>query len=421
MKILILSNIELDETNAAGNTFANWLTGWDDAEISSLYCRSSIPQNGFCDSFYCVPPIDIIKNLVTPWRIGRFYRKENLLQKRNLKNNIEDKIIKKTKTGNLDFLHIIEDIVINFKLWQNRKYKKYIQDFNPDIVFCFAKAEAFLYQNLKYIKHHTNAKIVLFFADDMYSIYKGSGLKNLIFRHRFPKIAKIGDLNYGASVLMCQEYSETFGISLSPLYKGCNIFECKKEINNPIKIVYAGNLYYGREMTLSKIAKALEKINSGKTIASLEIYTGAVITEKIGNMLNIEGSSRIMGKRPYSEIQTILKNADIVLHVESFNPKDIQIVRLSYSTKISDCLQSGATMLVVGPRGIASVEEALLIDGAKVISEEQSIEKELMELISNPSLLLARAKKTKSFAVNKFSLYVTRKNLYNEFQKLIIL
>lgn len=418
MRILVLSNIELDDTNAAGNTFANWLSGWKDAEITSLYCRSSVPHNEFCDSFYRISPIEVVKNILTPWRIGHFSRKEDIAQRNSSK--YEDSLIKNTKKGSSSFLHIINDIVINTKLWQNKRYKNYVHGFNPEIVFCFAKSEAFLYQNLKYFKRYTNAKIVLFFADDMYSIYKGRGLKNLLFRHRFPKIARMGDLNYGASVLMCDTYSKEFGISLEPLYKGCNISEAKSKINNPIRIVYAGNLYYGREKTLAEIAKALEKINVVKQFATLEIYTSAIITDEINQSLNIAGSSRIMGKRSFCEIQAILKEADIVLHVESFIPKNIKIVRLSYSTKISDCLQSGSMMLVVGPKGIASVEEAMLIDGVKVICAQHNIENDLRELIYNPQQLLYRATRTNAFAKKKFPIEVVRKKLYDDFFKLII-
>ena len=376
MRILVLSNIELDDTNAAGNTFANWLTGWEDTEVSSMYSRASIPHNEFCDSFYSVSPISIVKNLFTPWKIGVFTKKEDVIHKTS--SEIETKLMKKAKIGGFSYLHVLNDIVINTRLWQNKRYKDYLHLFNPDIVFYFAKSEAFLYQNLKYLRRHSKAKFVMFFADDMYSLYQGRGLKNWIFRQRFPKIARMADKNYGASVLMCNTYSKQFGISLTPLYKGCNISNSKTTLNTPVRIVYAGNLYYGREKTLAAIARALQGINSEKQLATLEIYTNTIITDEIDAMLNIDRSSKIMGGRPFSEIQKILREADVVLHVESFDPQNIKIVRLSYSTKISDCLQSGSMMLVVGPDGIASVEEAKLIDGVMVINDEQNIENSLI-------------------------------------------
>lgn len=417
MRILIVSNIELDDTNAAGNTFSNWLTDWPDTEISSLYCRAAVPHNAFCNSFYSVSSLNIVKNLFTPWKIGKYTKKEN--KGKESTSEIEDRLIKKTKLGHLSALYILNDIVINTRLWQNKKYKEYIHNFNPDIVFYFAKSEAFLYQNLKFLKHYTNAKFVAYFADDMYSMYQRKGLKNWIFRHRFPKLITMADKNYGASVLMCDTYSNLFNISLTPLYKGCKISNVKRTLDVPIKIVYAGNLYYGRENTLAAIAKALKCINAEKQLATLEIYTNTIITDRISNSLNIDGVSKIMGGRPFSEIQKILKSADIVLHVESFDPENIKIVRLSYSTKISDCLQSGSMMLVVGPNGIASVEEAKLIDGVMVINDEQSIQHKLNTLLNAPELILDAATKTNKVAKEKFPIEVVRKGLYNDFVKLL--
>ena len=417
MRILIVSNIELDDTNAAGNTFANWLTDWPDTEVSSLFSRAAVPHNVFCDSFYSVSPLSIVKNIFTPWRIGVYTKKENI--KHEFSNRIEGQLIKKTKIGYWGFLHILNDILINTRMWQNRPYKEYVESFNPDIVFYFAKSEAFLYRNLKFLKRYTNAKFVAYFADDMYSMYQGKGLKNWIFRRRFPKIISFADKNYGASVLMCDTYSSLFNISMTPLYKGCRISDVKGSLNTPIRIVYAGNLYYGRDNTLAVIAKALKDINREKQLATLEIYTNTFVTDKISASLNIDGTSKIMGGRPFSEIQEILKNADIVLHVESFDPENIKIVRLSYSTKMSDCLQSGSMMLIVGPNGISSVEEAKLIDGVMIINDEKSIYNRLYDLLRTPELILNAATKTNRVAKEKFPIEIVRKRLYNDFINLI--
>lgn len=417
MRILVVSNIELDDTNAAGNTFANWLTGWLDTEVSSLYCRTALPHNDFCDSFYRISSISVVKNILTPWKIGEYIKKRDA--RLQSAERIEGQIINKIKRGGLSFLHVLNDIVISSRIWQNRRYKDYIHSFDPDIVFYFAKSEAFIYQNLKFLKRHTKAKFVAFFADDMYSMYQGRGFKNWIFRQRYPKLIKMSDKNYGASLLMCDTYSKQFGITLSPLYKGCNISSSKNQCNEPIRIVYAGNLFYGRDKTLGKIIEVLQRINSEKQLAFVEIYTNAVITDENKVALNVEGTSKIMGSRRFADIQEILKEADIVLHVESFEPQNIKIVRLSYSTKISDCLESGSMMLVVGPSGIASVEEAKCIDGVVVIDKEDLIEKNIRSVIADPNSIVNRAKQTNVVAKALFPIEVIRKKLHNDFVKLI--
>ena len=183
-------------------------------------------------------------------------------------------------------------------------------------MFCYK--QYILLPIVKYLKKHTNCKIVLFIADDVYgAIDNVAWYRQCYLRKEFEKCIEYSDKLYAVSEEMCELYEQRFNKPVEVLYKGCDLStEPKGFLNEPIKIVYAGNLYYGRDDTLAELAKALEKINSTKTVAKLEIYTGATITSEIERKLNIVGSSEIMGSRPYNEIKEIMKNADIVLHVE---------------------------------------------------------------------------------------------------------
>ena len=50
--------------------------------------------------------------------------------------------------------------------------------------------------------------------------------------------------------------------------------------NNPLKILYAGNLALGRAETISNITKALEKINRDGKKAELRIYSATPLTDE---------------------------------------------------------------------------------------------------------------------------------------------
>lgn len=420
MNILIISNIELDTKNASGNTYANWFTGWEDSKIACIYCRDTYPNNEFCDEYYSVSPISIIKNLFSPKKIGKhFYR--NNIKLDNSVGKTERKLVRHSKHSNRGLFYLVTDILFSSNIWMNARYKDFISDFKPDIVFFFAKSDAFIYKNLKYIKKHTNAKCVAFYADDVYRRFKDTkGLIYRIFEYRFSKVVRLVDYHYGASKLMCDDYGSLFNIPIKPLYKGCDISEVVNVQNKPLKIVYAGNLYYGRPETLSKIAAALKAINRNEVRVVLEIYTTAEITPEIEKALNIPNASYIMGSRPYNEIKNIMHHADFVLHVESFSSDYIRSVRLSYSTKISDCLQSGSVLMVVGPRDIASVEEALQIPGALVITELDKIQNLILDVLKKKDGLVERARSINEYAKKYFPLSVVRTNLYKDLRNLIV-
>ncbi|MBP3716856.1 MAG: hypothetical protein J6I79_05080 [Paludibacteraceae bacterium] len=418
MNVLILSTTELDAKNASGNTYANFFSQWENTKFACVYARSSYPDNDFCDEYYRITISGIIKNFFTPWRIGDRFAKRDIQQLTLQKNNVEKKIEKKYR-GKRNFLYLIYDFLYYLSFWKNKKYKDFIKDFKPDIVFFSAKSDAFYYENLKYIKKYTQARIVAFYTDDVFGGYvNNKGLVRKIFARRFPKIVGFADFHYGASLLMCESYGKLFDIKIKPLYKGCEISDPSVSLNNPIKMVYAGNLFYGRDEVLCLVAKALENINQKFIKIILEIYTGSSVPPDIEATLNNKEFTKIVGQKPYCEIKKILHSADIVLHVESFKQMYIDKVKLSYSTKISDCLQSGSMLLVVGPKGVSSVEESLSIEGSCVITEPSCIEEELNRMLLDKSLILSNAKKTNNYAKEKFPLDLVRRDLKNDFLNL---
>ena len=254
----------------------------------------------------------------------------------------------------------------------------------------------------------------MFIADDVYgAIDNVAWYRQCYLRKEFEKCIEYSDKLYAVSEEMCELYEQRFNKPVEVLYKGCDLStEPKGFLNEPIKIVYAGNLYYGRDDTLAELAKALEKINSTKTVAKLEIYTGATITSEIERKLNIVGSSEIMGSRPYNEIKEIMKNADIVLHVESFEEKQKELVKYSFSTKIIDCLQSGNVVLGIGPSNIASIEYLKKIDGAFVIDDMDNIFDSISKILNEKNYIKRKCKKgLVNFAKENHELTVVREKL----------
>lgn len=419
MNIIIVSNIELDESNAAGNTFSNWMSEWPNTNIASIYCRGSKPYNKFCSQYYSVSPISIAKKFFTPQKIGTYFTINN--KDTLISHPRESSLVHSSNSTIKKILYLIQEFLVSSKIWQNRRYERFVKSFNPDIVFYFVKSESFIYNNVAYIKRITNAKSVGFIADDVYSLYTNrGGFLYRIYRRRFKKLIAISDKLYGASAMLCQEYGKNFNVSLTPLYKGCDLRNAPKEfVNNPIKIVYAGNLLYGRDVTLEVFAKTLKKINKNSSRAILDIYSGSNVSQETLERLNIPGTSNFKGKKEYNEIKKILHDADIVLHVESFERKHIEYVHLSYSTKISDCLQSGSMMMVVGPEGIASVEEARSIEGAVVIDSMSKLETSINNIVNNPTFIIQNAKQSYFDALGKFPIEIIRKKLHGDFSKLL--
>lgn len=277
-----------------------------------------------------------------------------------------------------------------------------------------------LWPIIKYLKKNTECKVVLLIADEVYGSYKNYAFyRRGYLKRELKKCIMAADKLYGISDEMSELYSNRFNKAVSTLYKGCDLSLPPKGYLNPVlRFVYAGNLFWGRDDTLSKVADAIEKINKNGLKATLEIYTGASITEQLKNKLNRGESSKIMGPRSYDEIKHIMHEADVVLHVESFDEKSIETVKYSFSTKIIDCLQSGSQILGVGPSGIASIEYLKKVDGAMVITTGDEIEEKIMQIVSSPEKMLKNIEQTYKYALERHDIVNVQSNLKSEFENI---
>ena len=419
MKILVLSNAAWDVRNSVGNTLSNWFDGWTDAEISCIYSRDALPNCTCCKRFLSVSPLNIVRNIFRPWTIGRVFDNENT-EKCVSSNNMEDNAVKNFKGWKRKFALLFVDLLYQSNIWFNSKVNRFIADSNPDVVFMFSIPDAFRYNLLKYIRTHTKAKVVQYIADDIYgATFIDNNLIDKIHRSRYRNLIHMADKVYGASEQMCSFYQDQFGINVSPLYKGCDIERPKAYVNTPIKIVYAGNLLYGRDKSLLSLAEAIHSVNQSSIRVELYIYSGSSLSEEIDNKIKTLSGTYFCGRISYDEVKKKLHEADLVLHVESFEPKQIQLVRYSFSTKIIDCLQSGSTLFVIGPKGIASVEYPRRIPGAIVVDNVDDVPNTLSSLLDKPQILLERAKDMYDFATEKHSLLNVRKRIQCDFCDLL--
>lgn len=313
------------------------------------------------------------------------------------------------------------DWLFRHRGWENRQFVAYLKSFDPDIVFASLAKNGMWRPLLACIQNNTHAKIVLNASDDIYGAAKAAAWyrrKKLVQDVEWC-IAQ-ADRLYGQSVQICDAYGACFGRVFTPIYKGCTFEkDVSDEVHRPIRIVYAGNLFYGRADSLSRLADVLEKINGDGLHMTLQIYTGADVTPELDRKLNRGRHSRMMGRRSYEEIKDILHDADIVLHVESFEQKQMDDVHYSFSTKIIDCLQSGCAAMGIGPAGIASIEYLRGVPGAVVVDDLKDLERAMTALLLEGDGLLSRAAQTRAFAVEHHDLAETQRKLHRELEALL--
>ena len=393
-----------DDTNSIGNTMSNFFRDQEDVEVANLYFRSSMPNNDVCKRYYHVTESEMLKHILSPSKCGHAFEYQGSDDKKPEYTN-EKKMVSVIHRYSLKPAYMLSDHLWDSKRWINDRLRSFIDDFKPDAVFAFAKSSPQYYQAIRFLYEEHHIKVLLWIGDDEYTSLNAGGTqkdKERIRRLRYilGAAAKV----WGCSQEICAYYNRIFGCNATPLYKSCSFtYPVHDRVNEPLRIVYAGNLLFGRLEILKAIVRALRELNSVKTVARLDIYSSTPVSDGDMAELSVCGTSAMRGVVPYDEIQKQLSQADLTLLVESFEASEIIKTRYSFSTKIIDCLQSGSVILVIGPPDIASIEYIRKIPGAYVIDDVDAVRSGIADLIHNSCGIPGRAAQIRAFAVRNHS------------------
>lgn len=320
MNVLIITRSAWDDSNSTGNTMSNLFNEYPIDNIANLYVRSAMPNNCVCKNYYSISDKDVFRSLFSfnkiagkafTWEI-RKDRSSGSFSKDEIE---EDKLYSFFRKKSFVWALWGQDLLWRLGNWRNQNLDNFLDQFKPDIIFSPSFHTSYTHRILWYIQKKTNAKVVLFHADDYLSIQK-KGV-SFLEQHNQKIRAKVvessalkADINYCISHLQQEEYQKKIGKEMKLLYKGADFsnqpdYTLPKE-NNPIKIVYIGSVLYGRWRTLSLLAKEISKINNVEKKFELIIYSQYALTKEMKDNMIIEGASIFKGKIPSNQVKDTL-------------------------------------------------------------------------------------------------------------------
>lgn len=368
-KVLVLSRDSWNTTNNSGNTLSNLFQNWDSDHIANLYCRDEIPNNTVCTTYFKISESLLIRKLLRKSKVAglKHGREEAVIGVgdstvyKDEKN--EQKLYNFFRNNRWHIFLWAREILWKIVNWKSKDLKNFLTDFNPDIIYSPSYDSFYMHDLLQFVKAHTNAKVVYFHCDDLvtyrqYSLSPFYWVNRFILRQCMNRSIKLADKNYCIIDEQARVYKKIYNVDFDILYKTGN-FETTlpdKQINSPLKMVYTGNIIYGRIGSIFEIAKALEKINQDSVKAKLYLYTANPMDDKTKAKLINTAAVEIMGKVPYSDVPAILANADVLVHVESFEKDQMLSTSLSFSTKLVDYFEAGRPIFAMGWKNAASIK-----------------------------------------------------------------
>lgn len=420
MNILIVSSEAWRDTNNGGNVLSNIFSAFPNADIAQIYCSGELPQNSICKKYYQIADSMLLKK--TKGRV--LEEKCYNFDLSDESDVIENRIKRKIPNFLREFAMFAREALWSLSNWKTSQLKNFICDFKPDIIFAPCYSYFHISKLALYVKSVAKCPMISYISDDNYSLKQLNFdpifyINRLITRKWIRQHFSESDLVYTMTDMQKNEYEALFNKPMKVLCKSAEFSADKKEICTPVRFIYAGGLYLNRWKTLYKLSKVIKKINVTEKKAELHIYSGSKLSRRIENKLNDGMNSFLHSSIPYSSLTEQYKNSHIAVLTESFDLKNRLITRLSFSTKIIDCMNSGCAILAIGPDTQAGISYLKENDGAVCVSDINDLYSAVNRLINDKKMIGSYADKAKKLGVKNHKKADIEKSIQQDFQNII--
>lgn len=402
-KVLVI-DVNAWRNDAGSNTLREIFSCWDPDRLAVVYTSSQLPDSKICKNYFQISENQVLKSVFRPMmRVGQVVENTPI-------DDSDDAVVERTRyqrahKKHSKWMRLAREVVWKLGHWRTPALKKFILDFDPDVIFVPIFPSAYMGRIQEYIIKLSGKPTVGYLADDNYSY---DACKDVVdYIHRFWTRQYVGPLARGCRemfVIVDKEKEDTdrrFGTNSVILTKSIDFtgrtFKHKSH-DLPLKIVYAGSLLLGRDKTLALVADAINAMNKDGIMAELFIYSQNQPDSKMMQKLDC-ASSHYCGSVPYQQIQEILEDADVVIFAETLDGKDANIAKLSFSTKITDYLSNGKCILAIGKEDIAPIDYFRKYDSALVATTKEGIIRQIKAIVGNPKIINEYGEKAFNCAV----------------------
>lgn len=397
-KVMIVSRGVWDDAGTS-STLSNIFQNYDSEKLSQIYIETKKPNTHLCHSFFQISEFSLIKKIYK-WKTRTGQRVDATYSDNTDVARKEASTMQYVRGHRSFAYNILRELLWHLNGWKTKELRSFIREENPDVLWLTGSPLILMNRLSQYVVKESGKLYCLYEMDDVYS-YKNCGSNPFKYIYRFFLRGRVRKLMKGASQVfvispkMKKEFDSLFGIDSIVLTKGIDFTDrqfTEAAPSDPINMVYAGNLIYGRLSTIEKLAIALDEINSSGKRIVLSIYTGTPVSECIKTKISEKGSVRFQKPVPYQQVAEIIRQSDVVLFAETFEGKKKNIARLSFSTKLTDYLAGGKCLFAIGPSDIAPMEYLIDNDAAITVTDVGEI-KEKLDYILEPGIIEQYARK----------------------------
>ena len=427
-RLLIVSHNALSNTKGNGKILTSLFCNWPKEKIAQLYFWNEWPDQTVCERFFRLRDHDILRANLTgkpaegaeidARALGKIISSTDVVSCKGFLSSMVYRVFnKRTPVAEL----------IRDAMWRQSKYVtpklvKWLDEFRPEVVFFQGSHMPFAYKMCLWICKRYGAQLQIVLSDDYSFVTNRISPFAYLNSARYIKWFKQGlaksSGSYAVVPAMKTEYERRYECGNIFVASNClevRPFDDEEDISGPnLRMLYAGNVGLNRWRALRKLGRCLAKLKN----ANLEIYTPSPISEKIKQALTIEGVMSYRGSLGTEELLQTIKQSNVLVHVESFDRKNMRVTRMSLSTKIPESLMSGRCLLAIGPRGISSIDYLEHHRAALVLSDQRakSIREQIVPIF-NAEYRKNTARTAYKLAIQNHDVEKIRKLIWQNAQK----
>ncbi len=400
---VLIPSINVWQDTGSVRTLPEIFSCWDKEQVAQIYTKAGLPDTCVCDKFFRINENAVIKSI--------FKRK---IQTSSVVHNTHD-AYSEAEQQEIDsqkkryssaskkqswLMSLCRELVWLVGKWKTPELDRFVDEFDPEILFVPVYPVVYMSRLQLHIIKRTNKPVVCYLSDDNYS-YKACGMNPLAYIHRFwlrrgvRKIMKHCDRLFVIAPKQKEEYDRIFGTDSVLLTRSIDydkITRDEHEVHTPLQMIYTGKLGIGRDITIARVAQAVEAINSQGERIRFNVYSGDTPRSELSEQLS-RGGNHFCGSVTSDKIEKLQRESDITLFAESLNKKYRNAARLSFSTKLTDYFGSGRCVFAVGSEDIAPMDYLIREDAAITVTDYAQIEGKLRHLCDNPRIVKEYGKK----------------------------
>lgn len=427
IRVLVISFECWRDDSNGGNVLSNLLEGMDDIEFAQIYCKGGVPQNKVCKKYYRMNDKMVLNAIINhESSLGNVINYEEYPDN-SPADSENNRFYDFFRAHDWPIFFLLRDLLWMVAPIKNNRLRNFILEFEPNLIFAPCYSSLTMLELDRWVKSIVDVPMVSYISDDNYSLKQIRfdpffWIHRLLIRKSIRTTSKYYSYMYTMTEQQASELSKELNIRMPILRKGVQINQCVrtclKDHDRKYKFIYAGGTYLGRDEILYKIAKALQDLcQEGILDYEFDIYTSSIVPEKYMKVLN-NNCCKIHKAIEKQELAVCYSDCDFALHVESFDRKYAYQTRLSFSTKIVDCLGSGCATIAVCPSMNAGWQYLKENNAAFCIDSIDNIKEELRAIILDKSAINLVKDNAKRCLEKNHNINLIRDNLHDDFVSL---